>query len=484
MTTQPVDTIVLGAGPAGLAAAYTLAKAGRSPILLEKDKSCGGLMRSLRRGEFIMDIGRKELYNRLAKVDAFWEQILGNDYRVYPHRGGILYDGHIIDILPTHRGFRRGMPWGMLIGCGFDFLFARLTAKGKKARNVEQYFYQRRGRRLTRVVSQGFQEKLTGVKWAEIPLPEEQAGGDDAGFITTVRGALARTFSKKEPNTYKGIWRHPAKGTGQICEFLERAILQAGGRIECSARLLEMTHSQGAVRTLTAETAAGTIAFEPKHVVSSIPIEMVLQLLLGRRAGEQEMKEKNSPFRRKTVVLIYLFLNEEPHFPHAWLNVTCPETRIGRITNYAGLNGDMVPQGKSCLCCEYYCFDQDPLLEQTDAQFVDLTLAECSRFGLLDRAKCFDQMVIRLPGADASQNRHNWLSKIRLGLLEELKQFQNLYYVNRTDLDIATLAGIESAEAIQSGDRSTFDRHIDPTQIGIRSEKKAFEFKNPAARGK
>jgi hypothetical protein len=56
-----------------------------------------------------------------------------------------------------------------------------------------------------------------------------------------------------------------------------------------------------------------------------------------------------------------------------------------------------------------------------------------------------------------------------------------MYYVSRTDLDIATLAGIDSAEAISSGDRTTFDRHIDPTQIGVRSEPKAFEFKIPVS---
>jgi hypothetical protein len=89
-------------------------------------------------------------------------------------------------------------------------------------------------------------------------------------------------------------------------------------------------------------------------------------------------------------------------------------------------------------------------------------------------------MVLRLPGADASQNRHNWMNNLRLGMLEHLRPFTNLYYVARTDLDIATLAGIESAEAILSGDRTMFDRHLDPAELPIRSAKKAFEFKNPA----
>jgi hypothetical protein len=68
----------------------------------------------------------------------------------------------------------------------------------------------------------------------------------------------------------------------------------------------------------------------------------------------------------------------------------------------------------------------------------------------------------------------------RLRQIEALAQFRNLYCVNRTELDIATLAGIEAAEAILSGNRAEFDRHVDPAEIGIRSESKAFEFKVPS----
>lgn len=112
-TTREVHTLILGAGPSGLAAAYTLAKAGLKPVVLERDKVSGGLMRSVKHGEFILDIGRKELYNRLAKVDEFWNGLLGADYREYPRRAGILFEGKIIEMSPAYRGFRRGMSWSL-----------------------------------------------------------------------------------------------------------------------------------------------------------------------------------------------------------------------------------------------------------------------------------------------------------------------------------------------------------------------------------
>jgi protoporphyrinogen oxidase len=210
MRTEPIHTLVLGSGPAGLAAGYTLAKVGCKPVVVEKAKVAGGLMRSIQHGAFILDIGRKELYNRLGRVDAFWAELLGDDYRQYPHRGGILFDGHIIEISPAFRGFRRGMPWSMFVGCATDLLWSRARSNGHKPRNLEQYFYQKRGRRLTRIVSQGFQEKLAGTKWADVPLPDNYADSRDATLFSTIKGLAARTFSRKEVNTFKGIWRHPA----------------------------------------------------------------------------------------------------------------------------------------------------------------------------------------------------------------------------------------------------------------------------------
>jgi len=483
MRTDQVHTLILGAGPSGLAAGYVLAKAGFKPVVLEKDKVPGGLMRSIKHGEFVMDVGRKELYNRIAKVDTLWSEVLGTDYRDYPHRGGILYKGRIIDISPRFKGFRRGMPWSMFTGCSLDFLLARCKPRSSKPRNVEEYFYQKRGRQLTQTFSQGFQEKLTGKKWAEIPIPQDCGGDNGAGFLSTVKEALVRTFSQKEVNTYKGIWRHPAKGSGQISEILAQKIVGFDGRVHYQAKVVRIASSHGIIKSVTAEVGPESIIFEPSHVVSSIPPEFLKRLLFSQPSASPAsgFPPASSASPKRTVVLVYLLLNEGPRFPHAWLNVTCPSTRIGRITNYSGFNGNMVPEGRTCLCCEIYCFGPDPLLELEDKDISQMALDDCTNSGLIDPAKCFQRLVFRFPGADASQNRDNWMSPSRLKLLAELEQFKNLYYVNRTETDIATLAGMEAAEAILSGNRAHFDRRVDPAELGIRSESKAFEFQLPVS---
>ena len=241
-----------------------------------------------------------------------------------------------------------------------------------------------------------------------------------------------------------------------------------------------MHTSNGSIASVTADVAKETITFEPANVVSSAPAEFLQQLLLPVRSDIRLNGRRLSPARSRVVILVYLFMDEEPRFPHFWLQVTCQKLRVGRIANYAALNSDMVTKGKTALCCEYYCFGEDPLIALDDTQMAELALKECAMSGLVTQDKCFDKMVLRLPEADASQNRHNWFSKERQVLFAELRQFENLYSVNRTDLDIATLAGIEAAEAILSGDRRQFDLHFSPIELGIRSESKPLEFRSPA----
>ncbi|HXI69250.1 MAG TPA: FAD-dependent oxidoreductase [Verrucomicrobiae bacterium] len=480
MRTESVHTLILGAGPAGLAAGYTLAKAGHPPVIIDREKGPGGLMRSVHHGDFVVDVGRKELYNRLARVDEFWAGVIGADYRPYPHRGGYLYAGHILEMSRSYQGFRRGMPWSMFLGCAFGFLGNRLNVFTGKPRNVEEYFYRTRGRLLTRVVSQGFQEKLTGKRWADLSLPENYSNGDEAGLIATLRAAAKRAFSTREVNTFEGVWRHPARGTGQICDALAQGITAAGGSFGFGAKILEIKPGEGRIESVTAEIGSETVCYQPRFLISSIPLEIMITLL-GCKVPAAYTAAQGTPAQRKTVVLVYLFLDAPPEFPHAWLQVTDPKSRIGRITNYSGFNSDMVPPGKGCLCCEYYAFGEDPLLALDPKELTRQTIDFCVQSGLVRRESFMEECVLKFPGADASQNRHNWITSMRLGLFNEVKAFANLYHVARTDLDIATLAGLDSADAVLSGDRTTFDRHFDPTEIGIRSERKAFEFKIPAS---
>ena len=93
-------------------------------------------------------------------------------------------------------------------------------------------------------------------------------------------------------------------------------------------------------------------------------------------------------------------------------NLSYPES--GKNHELFSLNGEMVPKGKACLCVEYFCRGADDLLNLSKEQLRELALGECSVSKLIDPQKCFDHMVLKLPGADAATNFRDWVNPARL----------------------------------------------------------------------
>jgi protoporphyrinogen oxidase len=292
-----------------------------------------------------------------------------------------------------------------------------------------------------------------------MPPPPEETDGNPPGLLHVVKQDVGLGFGSERQGV---TWRHPAEGTGQICDLLERHIRNAGGRFLFGAQVTKLVSSQGRISAVTVQIGAETVVLRPSHVVAAIPIEFLARLLSGQHAREGGARLGPEHLPARTVVLVYLFLDEPPRFPHAWLEVTSPTVRAGRITNYAAFNGEMVPPGKTCLCVEFFCAGEDALLELSSETLAQLALRECAEAQLLDPLKCFDQLVVKLPGADPATSWRDWQNEARRGLLADVRQFENLYFVNRAGTDKATHAGLEAAGAILSGDRAGFDELTGP----------------------
>jgi protoporphyrinogen oxidase len=166
----------------------------------------------------------------------------------------------------------------------------------------------------------------------------------------------------------------------------------------------------------------------------------------------------------QSVVLIYLFLDGPCRFPHAWLEVNDTDVKCGRITNYAAFNGDMVPEGKACLCVEFFCVGDDPIIRLPAQDVAALAIKECADNKLIDPDKLLDTFVTTMKRTNAAASWRDWQKAFKMKLLEEVSHVENLFHVNRPGMDWATFAGMVAAESILEGCRTGFDRRADPTR--------------------
>src|SRR5512140_208155 len=89
--------VIIGAGPAGLTAAYLLAKAGHQVTVLEGDDMVGGISRTAQYRGFRFDIGGHRFFTKIAPVPALWAEILGEDFIRVPRLARIHYNGKYCD---------------------------------------------------------------------------------------------------------------------------------------------------------------------------------------------------------------------------------------------------------------------------------------------------------------------------------------------------------------------------------------------------
>jgi protoporphyrinogen oxidase len=458
-----IHTLIVGAGPSGLATAHRLSQAGIVPLVVEKSRTAGGLMRSIPRGDFTLDIGRKELYTRIPEVDRFWREILRDDYREYSHRVGSLYGGRIVELSSNYRGPLRGLPWPWLIAGGLDLARCWLSMRLSKPANYQDYWYRRAGRRFAQIFAQGYWEKFRGQAWVDMPVPDTEIDGSEVKSYSfnAIRQGL-RLAAQGGPAAQER-WRHPAKGSGQISDLMLDRLRHRGVSIAFETEVISIKANNGNVAEVVTRSADGLARHYPQHVVCSMQIEDLAEVLTdtSRRPTPRARPPADA---EQSVILVYLFLDEPCWFPHAWLEVNDTALKAGRITNYAAFNGDMVPEGKACLCVEFFCVGADPLARLSQPEIAALAIRECADNRLIDPGKLIDSYVTAMKRTNAAASWRDWQKAFKMQLLKDVNQLENLFHVNRPGMDWATFAGMVAAESILDGCRSRFDRRADPTK--------------------
>lgn len=444
------DVAVLGAGPSGLTAAYRLGKAGARVAVLERAPHCGGLMRGIRRGEFTLDLGRKELYSRFPEVHSLWTELLGSDYREYAHRVGVLYGGRILERESKHKGKLRGLSMPQLAQLGGSYLAAQLKPGAREARMLADFYTYRYGRAYYDFFVHGYTLKFEGRSPEETPNTGNDGDVRRFAFLRGKQSTGAPAAKEDILFSEQNRWRHPAKGTQQIVDRLEEESRHSGVHFLLDTEVQAVEARSEGTHKVSFRQNGEASEIEAPYVVSSLPMPLLMGLLRPRpdRVGPPPAEEV---LYKKSTALVYLFADEAPRFPHNWLEVTDMQASVGRVVNYATWNGDMVPAGKTALCVEYFGVESDPVMRLDKAGLFELAKKEAAANGLIDAAKITDHLVLQLPRVNAStfigDRKQAWLQKAS-EYVEELPRF---FESNRPGTDRATLAGMDAAEACIAG---------------------------------
>lgn len=463
MSNCPNKAVIVGAGPAGLTAAYELTKHGQRVVVLESDPEyVGGISRTVSYHGYRFDIGGHRFFSKSREVEDLWTEILGTDMLQRPRSSKIYYRGqfYAYPLKPFEALSRLGIIESSR--CVMSFLAARINPT-PNPRSFEEWVVNQFGERLFRIFFKTYTEKVWGMSCKEISADWAAQRIKGLSLGAAIKNALLpKRRSKDRTQVVKTLidtFRYPRLGPGMMWEVCAGNVRSMGGEVMLGrsvtgCRFDDATKSW----TVTARTADGRVEeYRGEHVVSSMPIRQLVGQIEPRlpedvlRAGES--------LRYRDFLTVGLILRERNRFQDNWIYIHDPGVKVGRVQNYKSWSPEMVPDSKYCCYgLEYFCFEGDGLWTTPEKELIALAKKELEQVGLAAAADVVDGCVIRqqkaYPVYDDDYKRHVEIIRTVLDT-----HCPNLHLVGRNGMhkynnqDHAMMTALLAARNILAGEK-------------------------------
>jgi protoporphyrinogen oxidase len=389
-----IGTAVLGGGPAGLTAAYTLGLRGKAATVFEGDGIVGGIAKTIEFKGYRFDLGGHRFFTKMKPIEKLWEHVMGEEFLTRPRLSRIFYNGKFFSYPLTAKDVvgRLGILESAL--CAFSYLW-QVPRRNKKAETFEEWVTIRFGKRLYNAFFRTYSEKVWGIPGSEI---RSQWAAQRIKNFSLVKAALTILgLNRGDVTTLIEEFKYPRLGPGQMWERFQARVEELGIPINLKNRVVTVKHENKHVTSVVVRSNGDTTEHVVDSVLSSIALsDLVLSL---DPPAPPEIQEAARRLRYRDFCLVALMTTQEEPFPDNWIYLHDPGTRAGRVQNFGAWSPDMVVPGTTCLGVEYFCFEGDEIWEMSDEDAVELAKNELGRIGLIDPDKVIDGVKIRVPKA-------------------------------------------------------------------------------------
>jgi protoporphyrinogen oxidase len=436
--------VIIGAGPAGLSAAYELTRQGVQPLVLEQADKVGGIARTETHEGYRFDIGGHRFFSRDQGVQHLWQQMLGPDFLKVPRLSRISYDGRLLHYPLELSNALSNLGVVESTRIVLSYLKARLWPH-REEDTFEQWVTNRLGRRLYERFFRPYTEKVWGTPCSEIEA--DWAAQRIQGL--SLRMALANAlFGTGDADTLISEFQYPLLGPGMMWQRFREVVESLGAEVQLRTKVVQLEMQRHRFKTVVARRDQNEVEIAGEHYVSSMPLNELLAAISP--PPPEDVLEAARRLRYRAFMLVGLIVDRADLFPDQWIYVHNPDVRVGRLQNFKNWSAAMVPdQGKTSLGLEYFCDEGDEIWAMPDQQVIDLAAAELARLGLADSGQVLGGVVFRQPKAYPVYDRGY---RERLGVIQRyLATVDNLQTIGRSgthrynNMDHSMLSGMAAA---------------------------------------
>jgi protoporphyrinogen oxidase len=391
------DVLIIGAGPAGLTAAYQLVKAGKAPTVLEADSVVGGISRTVERDGWRFDIGGHRFFTKVTPVEKLWHEILPDeDFMLRPRMSRILYRGKFYDYPLKAMNALRNLGVVEAARCVLSYLWARVRPP-KDQDMYEAWLVARFGRRLYNHFFKTYTEKVWGHPPSEMPADWAAQRVKNLSLLSAIVNALMPSRNQKEITSLIEEFQYPRLGPGMMWERCTELLAESGTHVRTGMRVTRIRRGPLGAESVVAVSSEGVSEFPASSVVSTMPLSSLVDAMDPPAA--ESVRRAAADLSYRDFLTVALVVPEEDGFPDNWIYIHDRNVEVGRIQNFGSWSPHMVKEGRTCLGLEYFVFEGDEMWCKPDDELVAQATAELSRLGLVDAERVERGYVVRMPKA-------------------------------------------------------------------------------------
>ncbi len=430
METAERSTIVMGAGPGGLATGYWLAKHGIPVTVLERAPFVGGLARTVERDGFKFDIGGHRWFSKVDEVNDFYKEIIADETVWVRRISRIYFDGKYIDYpLEISNALAAIGP----VKAAQAVVDYGRSAWARRSRttpidSMEEAYIDQYGRTLYELFFERYSEKVWGRPCSEMSGDWVAQRTKGMSLLTAVKDAIIP--SKGAVQSLIESFMYPRYGYGRLSERMAEGIEGAGNQVRLGAGVTKvLRHGNHITGVVVTDEQGYEQIVEGANFVSSIPLTVLCSIMEPAAPAEVIEAAKSLTFRN--VITVNLMLDRQKVTDDTWLYVHDRSIKFGRLHEPKNWSVDMVPdQSKTSIVAEYFCSFGDEIWSMSDDDLVEQTARHLiDDLGFVERNEVLGGFAVRAPRAYPSYTSGY---EAPLALLKEfVGSFDNLQIIGR-----------------------------------------------------
>lgn len=424
------ECCIIGAGPAGLGAALELTKHGITDILIiDKNRSAGGLSRTEVYDGVRFDIGPHRFFTKNKVINKIWHETLGEDFMPVSRLTRIFYKNKYFNYpIKPEDIFKLGAL--ETLQAVMSFCASHLGIK-HKAVNFEDWVIQNFGSKLYETFFKTYTEKIWGIPCNQIGVEwaAQRIKGLDALEI------IKKVFIGKKNTKIKTLieeFEYPVLGAGQMYEAICDKLTLQGVAIMMNTRAENFILKDGRIESVDIVDQSGNkTSVAAGQFFSSTSMTQLFHML--NSLDSKPYIAYADMLRYRAHITVNMLADGKYLFPDQWIYVHSPDFKMARLANYNNFSSAMVGnKNKTAISVEYFVFNGETLWNESDEFLGNLAMNELDAMGLIKKGSARRVGVVR--ESEAYPVYYDGFDEPYQLLKRKIDQFSNLYSIGRAGM--------------------------------------------------